>query len=142
MLNPRNMFQLDGNLVRDPEIRYTPGGAPVAYYTVAATNVYYDGEKRVEETDFIPVQTYGRQAENDGKYLKKGSGVTVGGSIRSWYDREKKKGGFNFKVTSVIYRGQPRGNGGAAAPEASGPAPDKDHDDWLREFDGQAGSAN
>ena len=42
-------------------------------FTVAVDNVYYDRDgKKHEETDFIPVTTYGKQAENDAKFLKKG----------------------------------------------------------------------
>ena len=80
-----NTFTIVGNVTKDVELRYTPSGTPAVTFTVAVDNVYYDRDgKKHEETDFIPVTTYGKQAENDAKFLKKGSMVAVMGRIRSW----------------------------------------------------------
>jgi len=130
MLNQRNFFQIDGNLVRDPQRRYTGGGTLVACYTVATKN--YRGN-----TVFIPVQTLGRQAENDLKYLKAKSGVVVAGEIGSWFDQAKGKGGFNFDAQSVIYKGGPRSASADDEEEDDQPAPTPEagHDQWLQDFD-------
>ena len=122
-----NEFIIDGNVTKDVELRYTPRGTPVATYTVAVDDVTGGGDDRREDTDYIPVTTYGRQAENDAKYLKKGSGVTVMGKIKSWYKPEQKKGGFNFEAKRVIYRGKP-----SSTPKSVDSAPE---DEWLREYD-------
>lgn len=68
-----NTFTIVGNVTKDVELRYTASGTPSVTFTVAVDNVYYDRDgKKHEETDFIPVTTYGKQAENDAKFLKKG----------------------------------------------------------------------
>lgn len=72
-----------GNLTRDPELKYIPSGTAVVNFTVAVNRRYtsQDGEIR-EETSFIPVVVWGKQAENCNQYLKKGSAVFVDGDLR------------------------------------------------------------
>ena len=86
MANLNRVF-LIGNLTRDPELRYVPSGTAVATFTVASGRTYtaQSGEKR-EETCFVRVVTWARQAELVGEYLKKGSPVFVEGRLqsRSW----------------------------------------------------------
>jgi len=86
MANFNRVF-LIGNLTRDPELRYIPNGTAVATFTVASGRSYVTqaGERR-EETCFIRVVTWARQAELVGEYLKKGSPVFVEGRLqsRSW----------------------------------------------------------
>ena len=114
-----NEFIIDGNVTKDVELRYTPRGTPVATYAVAVDDVTGVGDDRRETTNYIPVTTYGRQAENDARYLKKGSGVTVFGKISSWYKPEQKKGGFNFEAKRVIYRSKSSSASPSASPNAS-----------------------
>ena len=139
-----NTFTIVGNVTKDVELRYTPSGTPAVTFTVAVDNVYYDRDgKKHEETDFIPVTTYGKQAENDAKFLKKGSMVAVMGRIRSWYKADERKGGFNFEAENVQYLSR-AGNGGRQAGEA-GPqkAPGAEgHDDWTRDYDRAEQSGN
>lgn len=82
-----NKVFLIGNLTRDPELRYIPSGTAVTTFTVATNRAYTmaSGEKR-EETCFVRVVTWGRQAELCGEYLSKGSPVFVEGRLqsRSW----------------------------------------------------------
>ena len=138
-----NTFTIVGNVTKDVELRYTPSGTPSVTFTVAVDNVYFDRDgKKHEETDFIPVTTYGKQAENDAKFLKKGSTVAVMGRIRSWYKQAERKGGFNFEAERVQYLGRPSGNraGGDAGQQQQGPG-NAEHDDWMGDYDGaeQAG---
>lgn len=127
-----NQFIIDGNVTKDVFLSYTPSGTPKASYTVAVDNVFYeDGQKR-EQTDYIPVTSYGRQAENDAKYLKKGAGVTVMGSVRSWYNPETRRGGFNFEAQNVKYQAKPH-----RIPQSVESAPPEDA--WLREYDAADG---
>lgn len=76
--------------------------------------------------------TYGKQAENDAKYLKKGSAVAVIGRIRSWYKQQERKGGFNFEAERVQYLGKPSGNGGRQGNAGTG---NPEHDDWMADYD-------
>ncbi len=78
-----NRVMLLGNLTQDPDTRYLPSGTAVAKLRVAASRRYKDnkGEQR-EDTLFINVDVWGRQAETCQEYLRKGSEVLVEGSLR------------------------------------------------------------
>lgn len=137
-----NHFVVSGNITRELELRYLPSGSAVVTYTVASNLVRYDDAgKKIERADFIPVTTFGKQAERDAKYLTKGSFVTVQGRMESWYDREAKRGGFNFRATNVEYGG--RGNGSAQRSDERGDPPvtgdgagaSAEPDEWLRDYD-------
>jgi single-strand DNA-binding protein len=79
-----------GRLTFDPELRRTTGGTAVTELRLATTRSWSgrDGERR-EETLFIGVTVWDRQAENCCQYLKKGSSVHVEGSLRmdTWDDK-------------------------------------------------------
>jgi single-strand DNA-binding protein len=86
-----NRVLLIGNLTRDPEIRYTPKGTPVTEIALAVNRVYSgeDGEKK-EETTFVDVTLWARQAEIAVQYLKKGRPVFIEGRLQldSWDDKQ------------------------------------------------------
>ena len=82
-----NKVLLMGNLTRDPELRYLPDGRPVAGFGMAVNRVYFTASKeRKEETCFIRIVVWGKQAESCGQYLSKGRPVLVEGRLqsRSW----------------------------------------------------------
>jgi len=89
-----NKVILIGNLGRDPELRYTASGTPVANFTMATSDRWTDpsGEKK-ERTEWHRVVVWGKQAEICGEYLRKGKQVFVEGSLqtREWTDREGQK---------------------------------------------------
>ncbi len=89
-----NKVFLMGNLARDPELRYIPSGTAVTTFTVATNRVYTlaSGEKK-EESCFVRVVAWARQAELCGEYLSKGSPVFVEGRLqsRSWETPEGQK---------------------------------------------------
>lgn len=89
-----NKVILVGNLGRDPEIRYTQGGTPVANFTMATTERWSDpsGEKK-ERTEWHRIVVWGKQAEIASEYLRKGRQVYIEGSLqtREWTDREGNK---------------------------------------------------
>ncbi|MFH0838802.1 MAG: single-stranded DNA-binding protein [Candidatus Omnitrophota bacterium] len=89
-----NKVLLIGNLTRDPELRYTPSGAAVCNFSMAInrTFVLQSGEKR-EETCFVRVVVWGKQAENVNQYLSKGSQVFVEGRLqyRTWEQEGQKR---------------------------------------------------
>ncbi len=85
-----NKVFLMGRLTFDPELRRTPNGTAVTELRVATTRAWggRDGERR-EETTFVDVTVWDRQAENCCQYLKKGRSVHVEGSLRmdTWDDK-------------------------------------------------------
>ena len=90
-----NKVILIGNLGRDPETRYTQGGAPVTNFSVATSESWRDkqsGEQQ-ERTEWHNVVCFARLAEIAGEYLKKGSKVYIEGSLRtsSWEQEGQKK---------------------------------------------------
>ena len=142
-----NHFTVIGNITKSLELRYTPNGIPTVTYTVACNQVWYDdaGQSH-EECDFVPVTTFGKQAENDARFLTKGAAVAVEGRIQSWYDAAKKRGGFNFRALRVQYLGKSgaaRGEGAGAgaqgaAHESAAQGDDQDantaQDEWTAAY--------
>ena len=86
-----NKVMIIGNLGRDPEMRFTANGQAVANFSVACNRRYTtrDGEQR-DETEWVRVVCWGRQAEIAGQYLQRGSPVYVEGRLqtRSWEDQQ------------------------------------------------------
>jgi single-strand DNA-binding protein len=96
-----NKVFLIGNLTRAPELRYTPGGTAVADLRLAVNRNYatQTGEKR-EETCFLTVVVWGKQAETCREYLDKGRAVLVEGRLqtRDWETKDGQK----RTVTEVV----------------------------------------
>ncbi|HMV26129.1 single-stranded DNA-binding protein [bacterium] len=89
-----NKVIIIGRLGGDPELRYTPSGAPVATFNVATNESYKDKEgKLIESTDWHRIVAWNKLAEICGQYLKKGSLVYVEGKIktRSYDDKDGQK---------------------------------------------------
>ena len=87
-----NKALLIGNLTRDPDLRYTPSGTAVANLRLAVNRTFVvQGDKR-EETLFIDVVAWGKQAEACAEYLAKGSAILVDGRLQS-REYETKDGG-------------------------------------------------
>jgi single-strand DNA-binding protein len=86
-----NRVLLIGNLTRDPDLRYTPKGTAVTEIGLAVNRIYSgeDGEKK-EETTFVDVTLWARQAEIASQYLKKGRPVFIEGRLQldSWDDKQ------------------------------------------------------
>lgn len=135
MANLNKVF-LIGNLTRDPELRYVPSGTAVATFTVASGRTYTlaSGEKR-EETCFVRVVSWSRQAELCGEYLTKGSPVFVEGRLqsRSWETPDgQKRSTLEVVAQNIQFLGRvarPAGAGashagGEAGASGSGPAPE------------------
>jgi|UniRef100_A0A7V3VUI2 single-strand DNA-binding protein len=90
-----NSVFLIGRLVADPELRYTQKGAPVCSFRIATTRRFRDREsgETHEETLFVNIVAWKRQAELVNEFLKKGSAVLVEGRLRSrqWETEGKEK---------------------------------------------------
>lgn len=83
-----NKIVLVGNLTKDIDLRYTQGGAAIGSAGIAVTRKYtLNGEKR-EETCFIDITFFGKQAEIANQYLGKGSKLLVEGRLKfdQWTD--------------------------------------------------------
>lgn len=86
-----NKVMIIGRLGRDPELRYTQSGSPVASLNIATDESYTDREgNKVDRTEWHRVSVFQRQAENCANYLTKGSLVFVEGSLqtRKWQDQQ------------------------------------------------------
>lgn len=89
-----NRVILIGRLGKDPEVKYTTGGAPVAKFTIATDEVFKDrsGEQQ-RRTEWHNIVAWNKLAEICGEYLTKGKQVYIEGSIRSrqWEDQSGNK---------------------------------------------------
>jgi single-strand DNA-binding protein len=88
-----NNVVLLGNLTRDPEVRYTPSGTPVATLGLAVNNRMKQGDEWKDDPCFIDVAVFGKQAESCGEYLSKGQPVIVEGRLRyrTWEGQDGQK---------------------------------------------------
>ena len=89
-MNNLNSVLLEGNLVRDPELRYTPKGTAVCIFAIACNRYYKRDDEMQQEVSFFEVTTWNRQAEVCSEYLHKGRGVRVVGRLKQdrWTDDE------------------------------------------------------
>ena len=123
-----NRVLLIGNLTKDPELRYTPSGTPVASLRLAVNSSFkgQDGQRK-EETCFVTVVVWSKQAEICNQYLKKGRPVFVEGRLlyRSWEAEGKTRSTMEVRADRVQFLGAPpgAGGGGRAPAEESGDAP-------------------
>jgi single-strand DNA-binding protein len=106
-----NKVFLIGNLTRDPEVRYLPSGAAVGDLRLAVNRKYktQQGEEK-EETCFVNVSVWGRQAETCGQYLSKGSPVLIEGRLRyeEWEKDGQKNNRLSVTAERVQFMGSPR----------------------------------
>jgi single-strand DNA-binding protein len=100
-----NKIILIGNLTKDPELRYTPQGTPVASFRLAVNYRYKLSDEMKQETMFIDNVIFGKQAESCSKYLNKGSAVLVEGRLqeRRWEANGQQKSKFEVVAQSVRF---------------------------------------
>jgi single-strand DNA-binding protein len=118
-----NKVILIGNLGRDPELRYTPGGQPVANFSIATSESWNkkDGSGREERTEWHRIVAWGRTAELCAQYLSKGRTVYIEGRLqtREWENKEGQKQRTTEIVANTV---QFIGGGGGGGAPRSGPA--------------------
>jgi len=125
-----NKVMLIGNVTRDPEVKYTPKGTAVAEVGLAISRTFTPegGEKR-EETTFVDITFWGRQAEIVGEYAKKGKPIFVEGRLQldSWEDKTsgQKRNKLRVVGEGLQLLGSRPGGGGGGSDEESGPPAQK-----------------
>jgi len=128
-----NKVILIGNLGRDPEVRSTPSGQPVASFTLATSRKWRDKNgQRQEQTEWHSIVVWGKQAEIAGQYLTKGKQVYIEGRLqtRSWDDRNTGEKKYKTEIICDTFqmlgqRGgdfEPEGRGGGYGASSS-PSP-------------------
>jgi single-strand DNA-binding protein len=91
-VNNLNSLLIEGNLVKDPELSYTPKGTAMCKFSVACNRFFKQDQETQKEVSFFDVTTWARLAEVCGEYLKKGRGVRVVGRLKQdrWTDPDGK----------------------------------------------------
>jgi len=122
-----NKAILIGNLGRDPELKYTPGGQAVANFSLATTEKWtgQDGQKN-EKTVWHNIVAWGKQAELVKEYLRKGRQVYIEGRIdnRSYDKKDGSGKGYISEVVvqNIQFLGGPRDETAAGPASADTPA--------------------
>lgn len=126
-----NKVILIGNLTKDPEMRYLPQGTPVCTFRLACTTKYKSKDTMKDETLFIDIVVFGKQAETSSQYLNKGSKTLVEGRLqeRRWESEGQQRSKFEIVADSVRFLSSKR----EASAESTGsaadfPAPDETTD--------------
>lgn len=138
-----NKVLLMGNLTRNPEIRYTPSGTAVADLGLAVNeNFKNKAGETVEQTCFVDVVVWGRQAETSAEYLHKGAPVFIEGRLQldQWENQQgEKRSKLRVRADRVQFLGAPSksaelsdapdGAAAKAAPQVAAPTPEVDDDE-------------
>jgi single-strand DNA-binding protein len=109
-----NKVMLIGHLGRDPEIRYTPDGAPVATFSLATSESWTDKNgSRQEHTEWHTIVAWNRLADLSKRFLSKGRQVYIEGRIRSreWNDKDgnKRRSTEVIAIQMVLLGSRPQG---------------------------------
>lgn len=138
-----NKVMLIGNLTRDPEIRYTPKGTAVSDLGLAINRQWTNDQgQKQEETTYVDITFWGRQAELAQQYLTKGRGVYIEGRLQmdTWDDKETGKKRSKLKIQGETLQFLPDGRGGNPSP--GGGAPPRSQGAPPRHAGPQGGSAS
>jgi single-strand DNA-binding protein len=123
-----NKVMLIGNLTRDPELRYTPGGAAVSEFALALNESYKNKQtgQMTEKVHFIDITCWGRTAEVAAEYLKKGTQVHIEGKLTQdrWDDQASGQKRSKIKVTCerLTFVGSKANGAGASSGDQGAPA--------------------
>ena len=108
-----NHIILMGRLTRDPELRRTGTGVPVASFSIAVDRDFGGREGGEKETDFIDIVAWRNTAEFVSKYFTKGRMAVISGrlQIRNWTDKEGNKRRNAEVVADNVYFGDSKRDG-------------------------------
>lgn len=111
-----NKVILIGNLGKDPEIKYTPSGTPVAKFSLATNERYKDKSGEFQErTEWHNIVAWQRLAEIVGEYVKKGSKLYIEGRLQtsSWEDKQSGEKKYRTEIVAndlVLLSGRGEGD--------------------------------
>lgn len=124
-----NRVILAGNMTRDPQLSYTPSNTAVCEFGLAINRKWNDREGNSrEETTFVDITAYGRQAEVINQYMSKGRPILVEGRLRynQWTNKEgQKRSRLDVIVENFTFLGGGGGAGGGGG-GGRGRAPERD----------------
>ena len=91
-MNNLNSCLIEGNLVRDPQLKQTPNGHDVCSFTIASNRYYKSQEGMEKETLYIDIEAWGELARSCERLGSKGRGAKVVGRLKQnrWHDAEGK----------------------------------------------------
>ena len=115
-----------GNLTRDPELRTTPSGQPVASFAVATNRVWNNASgERQEAVEYHEIVAWGKLGELASQYLSKGRKVMVVGRLQtqSWEKDGVKRSRTEIVASDVNFLDPPSGGGFSAPAPAESDAP-------------------
>jgi single-strand DNA-binding protein len=81
-MNSLNSILLEGNLVKDPEVSYTPKGVAICKFSIAVNRSFKQEEEYQKEVSFFNIVTFLKLAEVCKEYLAKGRGVRIVGRLK------------------------------------------------------------
>jgi len=142
-----NKVILLGNLGKDPELKYTPQGTPVARVTLATNERYKDKDGQWQDrAEWHNIVLWQRLAEIAGEYLKKGSKVYIEGRLqtRSWDDKQTNQKRYMTEVVAsdlVLLGGRGEGAGDSGG-YARGAAASANFDQRTSEHEPPAATAS
>jgi len=123
-----NKVILIGNLGKDPEVKYTPSGTPVAKFSLATNERYKDksGEWQ-ERTEWHNIVAWQKLAEIVGEYVKKGSKLYIEGRLTtsSWEDKQSGEKKYRTEIVAqdiVLLSGRGEGSGDSESGRSRGAA--------------------
>jgi len=147
-----NKVILLGNLTRDPQVKYTPSGSAVAEIGLAVNRYWFDKQtnSRREETTFVDVTLWGRDAEVAGEYLAKGRPVLIEGRLQldTWDDKTTGQKRSKLRVVGermqmLGSRGDGGGGGGGSGRSSGGSHHDSGSDGPpVDHFDSESSGAS
>jgi single-strand DNA-binding protein len=121
-----NKVMLIGNLGKDPELRYTASGTPVASFSLATSDrIKGKNGEWEEKTEWHNITLWSRLAEIAGEYLSKGKTVYIEGRLqtRKWQDKDGKDRYTTEIVGEKMQMLSGRGEGGGQGNQGGGQRP-------------------
>jgi len=114
-----NKVYLIGNLTRDPELRVTPKGTAICQFGIAVNRQFKDESGALrDDTTFVDIEAWGKQAETISKYMTKGRPLFIEGRLKldQWEDKTSGQKRSRMKVVLEGFQflggGQREGGGG------------------------------
>lgn len=111
-----NKVICQGNLTRDPEMKYLPAGTPICTFGIAMNHTYKQNDEKKDEVCYLDVVVFGKFAEVCQKYLVKGQSVLADGRLRQrrWHDKDTNTPRSKHELIAEKVNFGPKANGSPA----------------------------